>query len=76
MFQVRSKLKETVERLIQHIPTIRIGIIAHGDYCDYSNYVLRMVDLTSNVDELVKFVDKVPATGGGDAPEVRANHTE
>ncbi|MDF5714604.1 MAG: hypothetical protein PUP93_12125 [Rhizonema sp. NSF051] len=32
--QVRRKIKETVTRLINEITLIRIGIIAHGDYCD------------------------------------------
>ena len=49
---------------------MRIGIIAHGDYCDYSKYVLRYVDLTSDVQSLVDFADGVPSTHGGDAPEV------
>ena len=44
--------------------------MAHGDYCDYTNYVTRSVDLTSDVDALVDFVSDVPSTGGGDAPEV------
>ena len=29
--QVRRKIKETVTRLLDEIPGIRIGIIAHGD---------------------------------------------
>ncbi|WP_230966249.1 hypothetical protein [Nostoc sp. NZL] len=32
--QVRRKIKNTVTRLIDEIPLIRIEIIAHGDYCD------------------------------------------
>lgn len=32
--QVRRKIKNTVNRLLNEIPGIRIGIIAHGDYCD------------------------------------------
>eukprot|EP00918_Siedleckia_nematoides_P075598 GHVU01165490.1.p1 GENE.GHVU01165490.1~~GHVU01165490.1.p1 ORF type:complete len:495 (+),score=68.54 GHVU01165490.1:193-1677(+) len=67
--QVRTKLRETIDRLLRDIPNIRIGIIAQGDYCDYGNYVVKIKDLTNNVDELVKFVDDVPQTGGGDSPE-------
>ena len=44
--------------------------MAHGDYCDYNNYVERHVDLTSDVDVLVDFAETVPKTGGGDSPEV------
>ncbi len=45
--------------------------MAMGDYCDYMTYVVRYVDLTSNVHSLVKFCNDVPSTCGGDAPEVR-----
>lgn len=73
--QVRQKLRECCTRLIQDIPNIRIGLVAHGDYCDAkSSYVLRMIDLTSDVQALVDFASSVPSTGGGDAPEVRGNN--
>jgi len=68
--EVRKKVKETVTRLMKDIPKIRIGIIAHGDYCDYSGtYVVKKVDLTDDVNALCSFVETVQATGGGDAPE-------
>jgi hypothetical protein len=47
--------------------------MAMGDYCDYSKYVVKMKDLTTDIQQLVDFVNEVPATGGGDAPEV-SNH--
>ncbi|KAL8586202.1 hypothetical protein ACOMHN_021469 [Nucella lapillus] len=65
--QVRSKLKECCTRLIQDIRNIRIGIMAHGDYCDED--VIRSVDLTSDVQALLDFVTNAPKTGGGDSPE-------
>ena len=68
--KVRIRLRETVCRLLHEIPGIRIAVIAHGDYCDYNNYVMRSVDLTSDVDSLTDFVNNVPSTGGGDCPEV------
>jgi len=67
--EVMKKVKETTERLIKDIPQIRIGIIAHGDYCDYTNYVIKILDLTNDVKKICKFVDSVQSTGGGDAPE-------
>jgi hypothetical protein len=68
--QVRRKIKNTVTRLISEIPGIRIGIIAHGDYCDEgSTYVIQQLDLTSDVNAICKFVENVGQTGGGDAPE-------
>lgn len=68
--QVRKKLRGTVSRLMKEIPGIRIGIIAHGDYCDAgSTYVTKVLDLTDDEDAVVRFVDRVGQTGGGDAPE-------
>lgn len=68
--QVRRKVGETVKRLMSEIPGIRIGIIAHGDYCDAgSTYVTKALDLTDDGDAIVRFVEKVGPTGGGDAPE-------
>ena len=68
--QVRKKIKATVTRLMKEIPGIRIGLIAHGDYCDKgSTYVTKALDLTDDVDKICRFVERVEATGGGDAPE-------
>jgi hypothetical protein len=68
--QVRRKIKETVTRLLDEIPGIRIGIIAHGDYCDAgSTYVTKHLDLSGDVATICNFVENVEPTGGGDAPE-------
>ena len=68
--QVRRKIKDTVERLMKEIPGMRIGIIAHGDYCDKgSTYVTKQLDLTHDTSLITRFVEKVEATGGGDLPE-------
>jgi Mg-chelatase subunit ChlD len=68
--QVRRKVKETVARLMKEIPGMRIGIIAHGDYCDKSStYVTKHLDLTHNALAITQFVENVGATGGGDLPE-------
>lgn len=68
--QVRRKIKSTVTRLMNEIALIRIGIIAHGDYCDErSTYVIKKFDLSDDVDAICDFVQNVEPTGGGDAPE-------
>jgi hypothetical protein len=68
--QVRRKVRETVDRLGKEIPGIRIGIIAHGDYCDAgSSYVTKALGLTDDGAAVVRFVENVGPTGGGDAPE-------
>lgn len=68
--QVRKKIKNTVTRLMDELPLIKIGIIAHGDYCDAdSTYVTKILNLSGDVDEICNFVQNVAPTGGGDAPE-------
>ncbi len=68
--QVRRKIEGTVTRLMKEIPGIRIGIIAHGDYCDArSTYVTKALDLTDDAARICRFVERVEPTGGGDAPE-------
>jgi predicted DNA-binding WGR domain protein len=68
--QVRRTVKDTVTRLAAEIPGIRIGVIAHGDYCDAaSTYVTRHLPLTGDAGAICRFVEKVGPTGGGDAPE-------
>lgn len=68
--QVRRNIKNTVNRLLSEIPGMRIGIIAHGDYCDAgSTYVTQKLDLSNDINAICKFVETVAPTGGGDAPE-------
>jgi len=66
--EVRRKVKETVNTLFATIPNLRIGIVAHGDYCD-GNRMFSTTRLTSNKSLLVDFIQKVPNTNGGDSPE-------
>jgi hypothetical protein len=70
--QVRNVVSQTVKQLLKDIPNIRIGIIAHGDYCDAppsGPYVIKMLDLSTDEKEIVKFVKGVERTYGGDFPE-------
>jgi hypothetical protein len=68
--QVRRTVRQTIQRLFREIPNLRIGILAHGDYCDAgSTYVTTHQDICNNLDALVRFVETVTPTGGGDAPE-------
>ena len=66
---VRNHLQDIVTRLFADIPTLRISIMAHGDYCDSRNYVTKHVDLTNDVVKLTNFVKNVKSTGGGDWEE-------
>src|SRR5512135_128539 len=68
--QVRRSCKETVKRLFKDVDGLRVGVIAHGDYCDAgSSYVTKILDLTDDEKKVVSFIDKVEPTGGGDSPE-------
>lgn len=66
--QVRNKITELAARLFRDIPNLRMGILAHGDYCDGPR-VISKLDLTSEEHQVTHFVRHVQATGGGDAPE-------
>ena len=56
-------MSEMVKRLQNEIPGIRIAIIAHGDYCDASVYVTKIMDFSTDVDQLCNFVQNVKGTG-------------
>ena len=60
---MRRNVADTVKRLQKEIPGIRIAVIAHGDYCDSYTYITKILPFTSNVDEIVKFVETVQCTG-------------
>jgi len=66
--QVRQKLRDLVEMMRQDIPDLKIGLIAHGDYCDGPNAVL-VLDLTDDLEKIMNFISNTPNTSGGDAPE-------
>lgn len=66
--QVRKYVEGTAKYLFTEIPNIRIGILTHGDYCDGPNFISRL-DLTDDIDKIVRFIRNAPATGGGDCPE-------
>lgn len=65
---VRSNLTETVDRLFASVEGIRIGIIVHGDYCDFPR-MMWVLQPTNNVHEIKEFIKSSPNTGGGDFPE-------
>lgn len=68
--EVRENVSEFVRDLFKSIPDLRIGIIAHGDYCDADDpYCIRIMDLTEDVDELCEFVNTTKRTCGGDSDE-------
>lgn len=68
--EVRRNIKTMVKRLYEEIPGIRIGIVAHGDYCDEkTKYLMKSQDLTTDQSKIIDFVSNVENTFGGDYPE-------
>ncbi|MBI4276536.1 VWA domain-containing protein, partial [Candidatus Uhrbacteria bacterium] len=68
--RVRRELRAAIVRLFAKVPGIRIGIIAHGDYCDRNRpYVTKRFPLSNDADAVYNFVSDVSPTHGGDAPE-------
>ena len=66
--QVRQKLRDLVKSMVVDIPDLKIGLIAHGDYCDGDNCIA-VLDLTNDIEKIMNFINNTPNTGGGDAPE-------
>jgi hypothetical protein len=68
--EVRRNLRDTAKLLFSEIPDLRIGAIAHGDYCDYNDpYTLKVKDFTNKADSLADFFMGVEGTSGGDGDE-------
>ena len=68
--EVKHRINDVITRLFSDIPRLKIGVIAHGDYCDESVYYLtQSIELTNDVTALCDFVTNVEGTGGGDFPE-------
>lgn len=65
---VRNKLRDLAELMFQDIPNLKLGFIAHGDYCDKEN-CLHLLDFTNNIKDIMNFINSAPNTSGGDAPE-------
>lgn len=65
---VRNKLTMSVREWFKDIPGLRVGVIAHGDYCD-REHCIDVLKLTDDVDAVANFIQRTPNTGGGDEPE-------
>ena len=68
--EVKAQIQDIIHRLFMDIPNLRIGIMAHGDYCDEKvYYLMQKMDFTNDVNTLCQFVKDVEGTGGGDFEE-------
>lgn len=67
--EVKRNVAQVVKSLFEEVPNLRIGLIAHGDYCDGPTNCIRKLDFSTNEANVVKFIQDAPSTGGGDYPE-------
>ena len=68
--QVRTKVANFISEMFNSIDDLRVGIIAHGDYCDKDNpYTIRIMDFTNDESAICDFVNSTEKTYGGDADE-------
>ena len=68
--QVRKNVVSFVKDMFNSIDNLRVGIIAHGDYCDKDNpYTIRVMDFTEDEGKICDFVRNTAKTYGGDADE-------
>jgi len=65
---VRKNIKELAEKLFEEIPGLKMGLIAHGDYCD-GEKCYQQLDLTGEISDIINFIEKNHTTSGGDADE-------
>lgn len=66
--EVKRHIATIVPKLFRDMPGLRLGIIAHGDYCD-GDKVIQTLDFTNDQNAIISFVQNAPSTGGGDYPE-------
>ncbi len=66
--EVRRHITTITERLFREIPSLRVAIIAHGDYCD-GDKIITQLDFTNDQNSIKKFIQDAPSTSGGDYPE-------
>jgi len=68
--QVRRNVRDLVDRIFRDVPGVRIGIVAHGDYCDeHETYLMKFQDLTMDQSRIIDFINNTGNTNGGDLDE-------
>jgi Mg-chelatase subunit ChlD len=65
--EVKNKIQRIGNALLRMIPKTRISICTYRDRND--EYVVKGIPLTDNLGQIVLFLEKISAQGGGDLPE-------
>ena len=69
--------KATIKKMVEQIrakyieSSIFVGFIGYRDHCDKD--ILETINLTGDMEEVYKFIDKLNASGGGDEAEAVAD---
>ncbi len=76
MHTIRSRVRRNVQEILNRVfvtdPTVRIGIVAHGDYCDGHEiprlergyYLMKSHELSNDIRSLANFIKETGPTGG------------
>jgi hypothetical protein len=68
--KVRDCIGELSNKVIHDLPSVRVGLLAHGDYCDKaSSYVDKYIQFTRDSKALSDFLSTAGTTSGGDGDE-------
>jgi DNA-directed RNA polymerase subunit RPC12/RpoP len=67
--EVKSQIERIGGVLVKLIPKTRISICTYRDDSERDDYAVKGLPLTSDVDEIRKYLSGISANGGGDIPE-------
>jgi hypothetical protein len=65
--QVKGQIEEIGKALVKLVPKARISLCTYRDHGD--EYLVRGIPLTSDIQKVATFLDRVSAADGGDIPE-------
>lgn len=68
---VKDQVRKITTTLVKLVPKSRISICTYRDNTDLDrgSYLVKGIPLTSDMDQVANFLDRVEANGGGDHPE-------
>lgn len=67
--EAKQNIVKITNRLFDSVYNLRIGLIAHGDYCDPKPAIFQVLPLTDDKNQIIKWINEVTNGGGGDTPE-------
>lgn len=74
--EVKRKITEIINRVTNNEylePDLRVGVVVYGDHPPEDTILTEYFPLSNDVEEIKKYIKKLPRTGGGDRPEAVAD---